>query len=68
MKQKHPIGAFLVSIHAMTEAQVEMTLEFQKAGDGRIFGEIAIEKGFIDDYALKRYVEYQQLARDLEET
>ena len=66
MAQKHPIGAFLVSIHVMTEAQVEKVLAIQAGGDSRIFGEIAIEHGYIDDYAIKRYVEYQELARDLE--
>jgi hypothetical protein len=30
-------------------------LALQKAGDGRRFGEIAIEQGFVDDEAIGRY-------------
>jgi hypothetical protein len=51
------IGDVLVRIGAMTEEQVEEVLRTQKAGDARIFGEIAIELGYIDDEALRRYVE-----------
>jgi hypothetical protein len=41
----------------MTAEQVEEVLRTQKAGDARLFGEIAIELGYIDDGALRRYVE-----------
>jgi hypothetical protein len=51
------IGDVLVRIGAMTEEQVEEVLRTQQAGDARIFGEIAIELGYIDDEALRRYVE-----------
>ncbi len=51
------IGDVLVRIGAMTAEQVEEVLRTQKAGDARIFGEIAIELGYIDDEALRRYVE-----------
>jgi len=53
------IGDILVQIGAMTQQQVNDVLERQAAGDGRIFGEIAIELGYIDDGALKRYVDYK---------
>ena len=53
------IGDILVRIGAMGQRQVDDVLRRQKAGDGRIFGEIAIELGYIDDSALKRYVEYK---------
>jgi hypothetical protein len=53
------IGDVLVLIGAMKQQQVDEVLRKQKAGDKRIFGEIAIEMGYIDDGALKRYVEYK---------
>ncbi len=55
MKEK--IGDVLVRIGAMTQRQVKDVLARQKAGDTRIFGEIAIELGYIDDAAVKRYLE-----------
>ena len=51
------IGDVLVRIGAMSAEQVEEVLRTQQAGDTRIFGEIAIELGYIDDEALRRYVE-----------
>ncbi len=51
------IGDFLVQIGAMKESQVEEVLRAQKQGDARLFGEIAIELGFIDDTAIKKYVD-----------
>lgn len=58
------IGDFLVRIGAMTEEQVEEVLAVQEESDEpRLFGEIAIEKGFIDDAALRRYVEERSGAR-----
>jgi hypothetical protein len=51
------IGDVLVRIGAMTVEQVEEVLRTQEAGDTRIFGEIAIELGYINDEALQRYVE-----------
>lgn len=51
------IGDFLVEISAMTQVQVEEILGIQKAGDLRMFGEIAIDKGYIDDAALKAYID-----------
>ncbi len=54
------IGDFLVKIGAMQQYQVDDVLLAQKAGDKRIFGEIAIELGFINDEALRRYLEYKE--------
>lgn len=52
------IGDFLVSIGAMTPAQVKEVLRVQGEGEEpRLFGEVAIELGFVDDAALKRYVD-----------
>ncbi len=56
------IGDFLVMLGAMTREQLEDVLRLQKAGDSRMFGEIAISLGYIDDSALQRYVESR--ARD----
>lgn len=54
------IGEALVRIGAMTPEQVEAVLAVQQAGDSRLFGEIAIEKGFINDKAIKTYLDSKQ--------
>jgi hypothetical protein len=51
------IGGFLLSIEAMKPWQVEDVLLAQRAGDRRLFGEIAIALGYVDDAALQRYIE-----------
>jgi len=51
------IGGFLVGIGAMKTWQVDDVLETQRAGDRRLFGEIAIERAYINDSALKWYVD-----------
>jgi hypothetical protein len=51
------IGENLVSIGAMTQEQVEDVLAKQRAGDDRLFGEIAIELSYIDDKVLASYLE-----------
>lgn len=52
------IGSFLVKIGAMKPDQVEGVLRIQEAGDKRLFGEIALEVGYIKDDAIKRYVDF----------
>ena len=52
------IGDFLVKIGVMKPHQVEDILRVQQAGDKRRFGEIAIELHYINDDAVKRYVDY----------
>ena len=52
------IGEFLVRIKAMTPDQVDEVLNAQKAGDNRRFGDIAVELGFVQDDAVKRYVDF----------
>ena len=42
----------------MTAQQVEATLEVQRAGDKRRFGEIAFELGFVENNSLTRYAAY----------
>ena len=51
------IGEFLVRIGVLKPYQVEDVLRAQKAGDTRLFGEIAIEYGCMNDEVLKKYVE-----------
>jgi hypothetical protein len=51
------IGEALVRIGAMTSEQVEEVLKLQKDGDNRLFGEIAIEQGFLNDKAIKAYLD-----------
>jgi hypothetical protein len=57
------IGDFLIRIGAMTQAQVDEVIKAQEDDDElRMFGEIAIEKGYIDDAALKNYIEQKTAA------
>jgi len=51
------IGEFLQCIGVMNQQQVQEILDAQKAGDSRLFGEIAIEFGYINDDVLKKYIE-----------
>jgi len=53
------IGAFLVQIGVMKPYEVDDVLRVQKEGDARLFGEIAIELGYIDDEAIKGYIEFR---------
>jgi hypothetical protein len=54
----HKIGDFLVAIGAMNETQVEEVLKAQREEEEpRMFGEIAIELGYIDDSILKKYID-----------
>ena len=50
------IGEGLVRIGAMSRQQMQEVLRRQSAGDERLFGEIAIELGFINDQALQSYL------------
>ncbi len=51
------IGEALVRIGAIKPFQVEDVLLAQRTGDNRLFGEIAIEFGYINDAVLKKYIE-----------
>lgn len=50
------LGEFLVRIGAMTEEQVHIVLEKQKDQPERLFGEIAIDLGFVDDQAVDTFL------------
>ena len=52
------IGEFLIKIGAMTRQQVDHVLQLQEQGDKRIFGEIALDLHYLDDDAIKRYVDH----------
>jgi hypothetical protein len=51
------IGATLIRIGAMKPFQVVDVINAQEAGDSRMFGEIAIDLGYINDEVLRKYVE-----------
>jgi hypothetical protein len=51
------IGEFLQRIGILNQQQVQEILDAQKAGDSRLFGEIAIEFGYVNDEVLKKYIE-----------
>ena len=51
------IGEFLQRIGVMNQQQVQEILDAQKSGDTRLFGEIAIDFGYINDEVLKKYIE-----------
>lgn len=52
------IGEFLLSAGRMTRVQVDEILQMQRQGDSRRFGEIAVALRYIDDDAVKRFVDY----------
>jgi hypothetical protein len=58
------IGELLVKIGALKKWQVDDILLAQRSGDARIFGELAIALGYIDDEALKRYVDFHPFELD----
>ena len=59
------IGERLVLVSAMSKAQVEEVLRRQRAGDDRLFGEIALALGYIHDEALRKYVEAKETWKGL---
>jgi len=60
------IGEFLVCIGAMTDEQVQSVVEQQKQDQEKLFGEIAIEMGFINDAAVDRYLSDAKKNEELE--
>ena len=52
------IGEILMQMGAIKPEQVEIVLAAQKAGDTRLFGQIALALGLIEDNSLKRYADY----------
>ena len=58
------IGEFLYRVGLMEPWQVEKVLQAQKAGDNRLFGEIALELGYIQDEAVEKYLKYLRKQKD----
>jgi anti-anti-sigma regulatory factor len=58
------IGEVLALFGFMTADQVEIVLSKQRAGDRRLFGEIALSLGLIEDNALRRYADYVDKSKD----
>ena len=54
------IGEYLLTIGAMTKQQVNEVLETQKKEPNKLFGEIALELGFISDEAIDSYFKSQE--------
>ncbi len=54
------IGEGLIRIGAIKKEAVDDVLSRQTAGDKRLFGEIAIDLGYIDDQAIKDYLESKE--------
>lgn len=57
MSDAERIGDGLVRIGAMTEEQREEVLKIQSSGDDRMFGEIAVDLGYINDQAIMDYLD-----------
>ncbi len=55
------IGEALVGQGDMTQEQVDKVLQAQKSGDDRLFGEIAVDMGFIDLDVVIRYLESEDI-------
>jgi hypothetical protein len=54
------IGDFLITIDAITREEVDHVLRLQAGGDTRIFGEIALELHYLNDDAIKKYVDHME--------
>ncbi len=54
-------GETLVRIGAIKPFQVEDVLRTQRIGDNRLFGEIEIDFGYINDEMRKKYVEAKEV-------
>ena len=55
------IGEYLVEIGAMSESQVTVVINHQKEGDERLFGEIAMELGYLaDNEPIDKVLEFQE--------
>ncbi len=54
------IGEFLVEMGALSPSQVTIVINHQKAGDERLFGEIAMELGYLaDNEPIDKFLEQQ---------
>jgi len=59
MAQK--IGEFLVAIGVMSPKQVTTVINHQRSGDERLFGEIAMELGYLaDNEPIDKFIEQSE--------
>ena len=49
-------GEFLVKVGELNEQQVADILEYQQKNLGKLFGQIAVELGFMSDETLNKYL------------
>jgi hypothetical protein len=55
------IGEYLVGIGALSATQVTVVINHQQAGDARLFGEIAMELGYLaDNEPIDKFLEFQE--------
>lgn len=55
------IGEYLVGIGVMSATQVTVVINHQQSGDERLFGEIAMELGYLaDNEPIDKFLEYQE--------
>jgi hypothetical protein len=55
------IGEYLVGTGVMSSAQVTVVINRQQSGDERLFGEIAMELGYLaDNEPIDKFLEYQE--------
>ena len=55
---KSKIGDFLIKTGALKQHQVEDIIRAQQSGDKRLFGEIAVALGYMQEDSLKRFLDY----------
>ncbi|MCF7928835.1 MAG: hypothetical protein K9L68_07795 [Spirochaetales bacterium] len=55
------IGEFMVRIGLLTQQQKDHVLEEQRKNPDKLFGQIAVELGYIDDGAIDTYLESRRL-------
>jgi hypothetical protein len=54
------IGEYLVKMGVMSSSQVATVINHQKSGDERLFGEIAMELGYLaDNEPIDKFLEQQ---------
>jgi hypothetical protein len=54
------IGEYLIKIGVMSSSQVATVINHQKSGDERLFGEIAVELGYLaDNEPIDKFLEEQ---------
>ena len=55
-----PIGEALIQKGELTQEEVDYVLKLQQEGDTRLFGEIAVDLGYIDLLTVIRYLESEE--------